>query len=383
LPINNPSAPGYAIRPRARVLCGGQEIPNVAGVSVTSTGNFHADSFSFVSVPVDGGIGSLAWWANLPPITPQNPIDVQVGLLPLGAQEGQGIAWTSLVQGRLDDAAYAIESNTLTVSGRDFSSLMIDDRTQNAFQNQTTSEVVQTLATKFGLQCSAIQTTTPVGRFWSNDHVFTNQNQLHSVTTSWDILKTLAQFEGLDVYMDGITLTLAKPADANSDPYVITWSKDTGGRQLGNAPGLQMKRSLALNRGIRVVVRSWNAKQKKTFSRGALSSKTLLASATQDVQQYFFTRPGLTEEQAQQLANQLYADIVAKEMSISATMIGDLILTPRCVISLQGTGTDWDQSYYPNTVTKRIDMAGGFSMMFDARNKSNATEAATIQSSGV
>ncbi len=98
MPLNNPNAPSVIIRPRIRVLCGGQEVPGILALTISSKGHYHGDNFAFSLVPAQSGIGSLSWWSALPPITPSNPFDVQVGLLPLGSAEGSGISWQSMAR---------------------------------------------------------------------------------------------------------------------------------------------------------------------------------------------------------------------------------------------------------------------------------------------
>jgi len=49
---------------------------------------------------------------------------------------------------------------------------------------------------------------------------------------------------------------------------------------------------------------------------------------------------------------------------------GDNSLTTRGMVQLVGTGTDWDQFYYPDTVTRRISFEEGYRMELRAKNHS-------------
>jgi hypothetical protein len=45
-------------------------------------------------------------------------------------------------------------------------------------------------------------------------------------------------------------------------------------------------------------------------------------------------------------------------------------MTTRATIRLVGTGTDWDQLYYPDTVTRRLSVQDGYRMDVRAKNHS-------------
>ena len=122
-----------------------------------------------------------------------------------------------------------------------------------------------------------------------------------------------------------------------------------------------------------LIVKSWHGKQARAFTRGFPNAKPVGTSS--NVQQYVFVRPNLTEDQAQQLANQLYAEIITHERTINVTLPGDSILTPRVLVQLTGTGTGYDQTYYPNTVRRTVGR-GGYLMYLSAKNHSPQTEMA-------
>ena len=62
--------------------------------------------------------------------------------------------------------------------------------------------------------------------------------------------------------------------------------------------------------------------------------------------------------------------ITRHERLLSAELPGDLELDSRSLVRLSGTGTSWDQAYYPESVTRRLSFEGGFTMSLRAKNHS-------------
>ena len=51
-------------------------------------------------------------------------------------------------------------------------------------------------------------------------------------------------------------------------------------------------------------------------------------------------------------------------------MPGDLTLTPRSIVRLSGTATDFDQDYYVSQIRFECSVTHGFPMRIEARNAS-------------
>jgi hypothetical protein len=218
---------------------------------------------------------------------------------------------------------------------------------------------VASLAARHGFSAQITPTTTPIGRFWASDQTAVSLNQFHSIRTEWDLIVTLGRLEGFDAFFQGGTFYFQPQADPDTaTPYVWQYAFDTTGRPVSNVVGLRMTRESIVAKGVQVVVKSWNAKQ------GALIVKYAPASPVADgpPQEYYINKPNLTDDQAQALANARFIEISKREMAISGTLLGDLILTPQCVVQLTGTGTAFDQPYYPQSVTRNLSVNGGFTM---------------------
>ncbi len=364
--LNSPYAPPAVIRPRLRILVSAQNIPTALSASITSTNNYHCDCYAAVLAPPLSGPGSFAWWESQTDVA----ADVQIGLVPPGAPEN-AVVWQSIVQGPVDRITLAFNSGAVEIEGRDYTAKLIDFKTALANVNQTSSQIVASLAAQVGLQAQVTSTTTPVGRYYELEHAKVHLDQFHRAITGWDEVVLLARYEGFDAFVQGEALYFQPPVAAGSNPYLIWWQQDANGRASSNALQFDAARALTVAGGVNVIVRSWHGKMARAFTRG-YPSNSPASIGNNNVQQYVFVRPNLTEDQAQQLANSLYAEIVRHERTIRVTLPGDAILTPRVLVQVTGTGTGYDQTYYPDIITREIGERG-YIMQMMAKNHSPQT----------
>jgi hypothetical protein len=126
-----------------------------------------------------------------------------------------------------------------------------------------------------------------------------------------------------------------------------------------------------------VVVQSWNQKQQRAFK---VTYKVTQANKSQRVggkaQIYSFNVPNLTRDQCLELAKARAEEITRHERVLTASLPGDSKLTTRAMVRLVGTGTSWDQLYYPDAVTRRISFEEGYRM--DLRAKNHATQSTVV-----
>jgi phage protein D len=361
--LNNPRQPPGIVRsPRPVVSINGVALPAQAVISfeTTNASHFTADTYH-----LELAIGALP--SALNPAYWSTSINDQVSL----AVSINGETPNSLILGQVDDIDYDLNGRKIVLIGRDLSAAFIDNKTSEKFQNQTSSQIAQTLALRRGLDSNVQKTTTRAGTYYEIDHAHVTQEQ-----TEWDLLVYLAQNEGFDVWVSGTTLYFQPPPVTTATPYVLLWSEPGDGTFASNALDINLHRSETLANDIDVAVKSWNQKQQRAFTvhakrTGSLKGQRSAGKGAKS-QLYTFIRPNLTQEQAQKLANSLLFDISKNEKVITASLPGDNQLTTRAMVRLVGTGTDWDQLYYPDTVTRRLSMQDGYRM--DLRAKNHSTE---------
>lgn len=378
--LNDPHAPPAARQPRLRVLLvegaiAGQTDPGktaqsvapkaqepIAGAvsaNVTNNNYYQADTFS-ADFALNALPNGLAWWAGQPRMV----VDIQIAL--------NLTDWKSVLIGEVDHIHTHPVTGLVQIEGRDLTARLIEARTQETFANQTSSEVAKTLAARHGLTADVTATKTLVSRFYQEDHSHVTMGEFSRTTTEWDLLTFLAQQEGFDVYVTGTTLHFNPRVDPASTPYVVV--SDANG---SNVIDLRLERSLTLAKDVEVQVRSWDSRNSRGFTKTsrAIGAKGAQAAGAKQnaAQRYVLVRPNLTEDQAQKLANETAHEISIHERVVTFHLPGDLLLTPRMMVRLQGTGTEFDQAYYVDSVSRRISFDSGFDMEVRAKNRSGNT----------
>lgn len=337
--------------PRLRVIANGQLLAGAVDAEIVSNNYYAADKFR-VSV----ALGPDPWadaqfWAGEANIL----VDVQLSL-------DEGASYTSVVQGSVDSVALNPVLGMVSLEGRDLTASLIEARTQETFANRTSSEIATLLAERHNLTAQISPTTTPVGRYYQSEHDRTTLNQFSHATTEWDLLVFLARQEAFDVFVEGQTLYFQPPAPETDVSLVVRPSDLTD---------LRLERSLVLAREIQVVVKSWNSRQNAAFVQQAQASAASSGgSSSGPPQQYVFVQPNLTSNDASRFAQRKLAELTRHERCIEIVMPGELALTPRSVIALDGTGTDFDQAYYVDQIERRLGFDCGLTERIRARNTS-------------
>lgn len=383
--LNNPSIEPDSRSPRCAVKLGGTVIKRddsgveisreesspsfVAGcISWEADNNAYrgADTFNItLSISALESPHTLEWFADQSIITAQIYAKADV-------QDPENYSpddSDNLIYGEVDDVSIDIVHGKISLHGRDLTAKFIDTKSSEHFANKTSSQIAELLADRHGLGKSKITKTTKLaGSYYQIDHDSTTQMQ-----SEWDLLSFLADQEGFLVYVTGKDLYFG-PMPKATDYYVIEWQPKNADHEfnVSNVITMEFTRALHISKGFVVEVHSWNEKHKKGFSsmwpRNAKAIRPGQALARQEVYRYTF--PNLTQEQANQRAQKIYAQIAAHEMKFTCYMPGDDILDCSKVIQVRGTGTAFDQLYYPESVMRSMSISEGYRMNIRAKNTS-------------
>jgi phage protein D len=253
--------------------------------------------------------------------------------------------------------------------------LLIDRRTAEKFANMTASAIATQLAGRVGLTPVVTATTTKVGTYYTIDHALLTRE-----VSEWDLLCWLAQHENYLVYVKGTKLHFEPKPSGKANPYALIWTPpnaDSGAPQFTGA-GLRMTRNLTVAKDVVVTVRSWGAKGKTVIAATYPTSKhkgtAAGTSGTNQAEGHVFNIPGLTYDQAIQAAREKHAAITAHEMKIEVTLPADNLLQITTPIELRGTGTAFDQTYYPEAINRHMVFGSVFAMTVHAKNRSPENE---------
>lgn len=370
--INTVADGGRVRRPRGIVKINGTVMPGWLEWDVSNNSHYQSDTFrvTFALSKLPAQYGA-AWWASQTGITVEIfagfPVD------PENFTEGQLVSW---IYGNVDDVEYDPVGTQVHLSGRDLTSLFIDTKTTEKWQNLTSSQIATQLAQRHGLTAAVTATSTKAGNFYEIDNA-----QMNDQRSEWDLLTYLAGKEEFVVYVKGQELHFEPKADpAKTTPYLLQWEDY---RADSDSPGfngktIKFSRNLTIARGVIVVVKSWNAKQKKGFTATWPKISKGITPGTPGpkggAQTYVFAKPGLTQQQADEMAQNKHREITRHEMKFQATMPADDLLTTTCVVKVDGTGSMFDQVYFPDTVERRMSISEGYAMSVSAKNHNTDSE---------
>ncbi|MGB8840758.1 MAG: hypothetical protein WCC64_06780 [Aliidongia sp.] len=370
-----PPAGGTARRPIAVVRLDGVELPSVLSVRTTNVSHNAADQFE-VELPLQGQPDTAGWAAWSSPNT-QAEIEILYGLLD---DQGNRSALSSAVLGPVDSVSISQPENKVVLSGRDYSSVLIDAQTYQNFTNQTASQIAAAIASNHGLTPIVQTTTTPVGTKNDSDNTYSRVTRRES---EWDLLTQLARNEGFICYVRGRNLFFRPDLEPSGPAYKLIWRPPAspGASPTSNFKSLHLSRAITLARDIVVTVLSHDRNAATTVTataRSTLSGEAARGNAGIGPQTYTIDVPGLTQDQAQVRANELLKQYSLFERVIDVQMPGDPFLSFEQLIELSGTGTDWDQIYFADRIERNLSLPGGFTMSIRAKNHSASQQVVSM-----
>lgn len=358
------------------------DVPGWTSFSVSNNSYYEADTFkityaasALTSTKVEGiAVGIDANW-----FSEQTEIFAQIYAgFPQDPANPQTSELTNLIYGRIDDIAYNPKTEEISLTGRDLTAVFIDNRISDQYKNKTSSQIATLLAKSHGLDTSNITATkTLAGTYYTRDQVM-----LASDRSEWDLLALLAREEGFVIFVNGNSLFFEpdpRPTDAD-DPYTITWTPktSTNGSPVSTVVDINFSRSLTVAKGISVTARSPNTSTGRAVVQSYPSSPKSIGAGKSSpfgtVQQYTILLPaGLSPTKVAAAAQKAYENIISHEMKMTASMPADDVLDVSTPIMVRGTGTAFDQLYFPRLITRVMDADNeGYRMTVEAQNTSGS-----------
>ena len=363
-------APAGQRRPRGFLIVNGQKIA-VMELNTTSASHFTADSFS-ATLSQRGqpqGFNALQW----DELSVGATLQVCFGLLATNQKANElptsgnsGIVMTAIVDSIVINR---FPAGTVTITGRDLTAKLIDAKTANRYGNMTASQAVTQVAELFNLTPEVTRTTTPIGKFQNDQYA-----SMAGSVAYWDLVTDWANQEGFDCYVSGTTLYFG-PAQAEMDtsPWIFYAKDDGQGRYWSNCKSMTLTRNANLSKDITVTVISHSSKTGRSIKATASRAGTRVPSSSRNsdastVDNYLFRRPSMTQAQAQNWANAELQAITNFEREFTVSLEGDANLHTRKKVLIQGTGMDFDCSYYIRTISRVWNRTDGFSMTITGKN---------------
>ena len=321
--------------PQILVLVNGSTLPGIIDVELASNNHLAADRFSITASLAATGYDV---WTN-------DVLEFDIRVAVAGS-------WSSLAYGQADQIEVDLGRGEVRVDGRDLTSRFIEARLQQSFENQTASDIASMLAERRGLQAVVTPTTAIIGRNYDNSRSRLSLDQHARSTTEWDLLVHLAEGEGFEVWVDGLSLYFAPP-DQSAAVLALTPQ---------DCLSIRLQRFATLSGGLAVSVRSWDC-------RGQISVEQTASSTTETdtPRTYVVLRPNLSADAAQAAAQRLLTQMAQNERSVVIDMPGDVSTRPRDVLALTNTGTDFDGTWLITSVERRLSFQHGFTQAIEAR----------------
>lgn len=331
-------------RPRFRVLADGIPLDGVFEIRVISTDHFSPARFQLRSVrgsPVDGCIDCLS-------IRDDAFLDIQVSL-------NGSTGFSSLVSGRGDALCYDHLTRSIRIEGRDLAATLQDNAANDVFSNLTSSEIATTLALRRGLIPVVAPTIALAGRYYHNDASQLVCNQFNGASTEWDVLAFLARCEGFELFVSGTSLHF-QPRLPTTPSVVLTPD---------DLIEIRLRRRLRMSGDISVTVKSWNSKQNEAIVQTATSRRTDLSGIfsaiwSTGIMHYSLIQPNLSEDEAARIALSRVDELARHEVGAEFLMPGEVTLSPRSLIRLQGTDSVFDQIYQVDSIERTLSGTSGF-----------------------
>ena len=335
--------------PRLEIFANGVPLGGAMEAEVTTNTHYAADRFH-ARLALDADPGSAGFWANAGEVL----VDIRFSL-------GTG-ASQSMILGAVDRVEIDPIQRLVRIEGRDLTARLIEARTQESFSNHTASEIATILAGRHGLTPVVTQTRTRVGRYYQDQHDRITLDQFSRAMTEWDLLVWLAGQEGFQVFVRGISLYF-QPAAETPPIHALN---------VAEVLELRLERALTLARDIEVVVKSWNTRQQNAFTQTARGSTQ--GGGKGAAQRMVLVRPNLSPDQALKLAQATLADLTRHRMVLGLAMPGELALAPGDALVLSGTGGGFDQTYFVDSIHRRLSVRHGFTQHIRARNDNAETQ---------
>lgn len=268
----------------------------------------------------------------------------------------------TVFMGDADTMRASAHDATIELEARCYSARLVDATTSQQYRNKTASDVVKILAGEHGLAAVVTATNRTIGRFYKSDTAV----RTHSERSKWDLLAWLAREEGFVIYVQGKTLHFEPRPQPTQTPYIVRWTpaRKTGGGvdpiHRADAVSLEITRNISQAQSVKVIVRSWNAAAKRTYSATVARKK-----GTAEPTEYTYNIPGLTQAQCDERAKAILNEITQHELRLRMDGPADDVLKITDIVKIEGSA--FDGTFYVDSIARRFSRTEGYVWTVDGR----------------
>jgi len=287
------------------------------------------------------------------------PSPVTIQIIFYAANGGEKVC---VFMGIIDQVVVQPLKRVLTVRGRDYSCLLMDTPLHSSFLNQTSSEIASSVAERHGLIGRITATTALVGAYSGDNHNKIILEAHSSVTTEWDILRSLANQEGFQFYIKKDTLIFLSPSDRTPAHHMLTEI---------DIQDVTIFRDVSEEGESTAIVKSWNTWDAKKYSNEISTTPAPQDSLESPMVQVaprsvIFIHPNLANSRVISLSQRLQAAISTQRLTIYVSMLGNTNIDPQDMISIPGSYSTITQNYRIESIRYQFSASAGFIMRIRA-----------------
>ncbi len=323
----------------------------VVSMDVNQTANKSADTMhAEVSLSANPGAAALAGAGG------SLTASVEAG-------EGSGLLFT----GSVDNVTIDFDRMLLKVSGRDKTKGPIGKKSIEDFRNKTPTEIIREVAGRHGLSLVVEGAGSAMAGKKQQKEDFVHMT--HHIS-DWTLIQHLADREGKVAFVRKNQLYLVSIDSGMFGAFAVHFERPTSGSHArSNVLQLSCTRNVEAGQPTEVTVRSWNTKKAEAYEGKSRSANQANNGSIDGggERRMEYSHPQLDQDQAQNIADKRHREAVRHEMNCNVTVPGKASVQPPMKLSLTGTGTVFDQTYYIDTVNHRVSN-GGYTMSIAAKN---------------
>lgn len=275
-------------------------------------------------------------------------------------------AWTTLFHGLADEVEWQPEAYRATLLCRDYLSLLLDARVQEAWLNRTGAELVSALVEGVGLRADIAfgdGASGMTGQFWQIEHKRFSALAQHRFQTAFDLAFFVAREANADLYADGQTI-VGRPVFLATDVDAVV--HDVARAMLART----CRRDLTMDNGVVVHVASWDSRQRSRTEiyYDGRDFSTVAPSGSGPV--HHFRVPGRRLDDVKAIALGKYHRIAAHRGDIWLRIPGRVALRPRHFLASGSGGAGWPAALSVDEVISSGSVTGGFVQEVVLRDRS-------------
>ena len=261
-----------------------------------------------------------------------------------------------LFEGIADLVEFDPIKNLARIRGRDYSAILMSSSNQEAFCNQTASEIAETIAIRHGFNTNIVKTITLVGSQSNEDHDQMLLNSYSQFTSEWDLLTHMAQIERFELYFEGSTLNFA-PRSALTRGFHVLRRDDV--REL------RFRKSCSPAPQTSIVIKSWDtwldqSSESTSNLEGGQTGFSAIGSIGAQPIEYVLVKPNLGEADLERLGAAYSATMSEQSLVVDIVAPGWAGLRTYDIVTLQGLFAGFDKEYLIRSARWSFSATTGF-----------------------